>query len=469
MLAEEDNPIYFLFSSIFNRFLKIFYFCCFTYFTILQSQTSSDAIRLFENEKGFGTYAIGLGSAYSGLSNDYSSIYWNPAGLSSIKKSTLSIEFNNNYFKNNTNFLNNTFNNSINDNYLNSLGGTYSVPTTRGSLVFAFAFNNIGDYNYKSNFSGFSNNDNNLFFPIIISNEEVNYFFNQNVFREEKISSTGKISQISFGFGILISKKTSFGLSINSINNQENYSFQFDQNDLNDNFNIFPADFLSYSLNQSLELRARGNKITFGFLTKLTSHLNTGFSINLPFNYDVNEKHISKEILTFDDNSFSDTTLVGNYNYIVKAPYNLDYGISFKMKSLLFSSSIKIQNWSNIRLKDKSKSENNYIEENLAISNNYQSTLQLNLGMSYEFKFNNFIANLILGHSTIPSFYKFDNSKKQNSISSGFSLNFKNDLIINFSTNNTNWELFTTDSYMPSGTIESIDKTIHSISLIVEI
>ena len=65
--------------------------------------------------------------------------------------------------------------------------------------------------------------------------------------------------------------------------------------------------------------------------------------------------------------------------------------------------------------------------------------------------------------------YRVDNSKKQNSISSGFSLNFKNDLIINFSTNNTNWELFTTDSYMPSGTIESIDKTIHSISLIVEI
>ena len=469
MLAEEDNPIYFDLLIKINKVLKIFYFCCFVFFSLLQSQTSSDAIRLFENEIGFGTYAIGLGSAYSGLSNDYSSIYWNPAGLSSLKKSTLNIEFNNNYFKNNTNFLNESFKNSINDNYLNSLGATYSVPTTRGSLVFALAFNNIGDYNYKSNFSGFSNIDNNLFFPIIIDNEEVNYFFNENVFREEKISSTGKISQISFGFGILLSKKTSFGISINSINNQENYSFQFNQNDLKNNFNIFPADFLSYSLNQSLELRARGNKITFGFLTKLTSHLNTGFSVNLPFNYKVNEKHVLKEILTFDDNSFSDTTLVGNYNYIVKTPYNFDYGISIKMKSLLFSTSVKFQNWSNIRLNDKSKSEDYYIEENLAISNDYQPTLQLNLGLSYEVKFNNFKGNLIFGHSAIPSFYKFDNSKKQDVVSGGFSLNFNDEFIINFSTNNTNWELFTTDSYMPSGTKESMEKTIHSISLIIGI
>ena len=127
--------------------------------------------------------------------------------------------------------------------------------------------------------------NNNLFFPITVDNNEIDYFFNENVFREEKISSSGKISQISFGFGILISEKTSFGISINSINNQENYTFRFDQNDQSDNFNIFPSDFLSYSLDQSLQLRAKGNRITIGLLTEITSNLNTGFNINLPFTY----------------------------------------------------------------------------------------------------------------------------------------------------------------------------------------
>ena len=469
MLAEEDNFIFSNSSNIITKVSKILYYSYCIFFFQLQGQTSSDAIRLFEKEKGFGTYAVGLGGAYSALSNDYSGIYWNPAGLSSIKKSTLNIEFNNNYVTNNINFLNNSFNTSIIDNYLNSLGGTYSVPTTRGSLVFAFGLNNIGDYNYNSNFSGFSSMNNNLFFPITVDNNEIDYFFNENVFREEKISSSGKISQISFGFGILISEKTSFGVSINSINNQENYTFRFDQNDQSDNFNIFPSDFLSYSLDQSLQLRAKGNRITIGLLTKITSNLNTGFNINLPFTYNVNEKHLLKENLTFDDNSFSDTTLIGNYNYKVIAPYNLDYGISFRIKSLLLSTSFKLQNWSNIRLNSDSNSGEYFIEENLTISNDYQSTLQLNLGLSYSIKFNNFNTSFILGHSHIPSYYKFGHSKDQNMISGGFSLNFKDELIINFSTNHTHSKLFTSDRYTPSGIEESIEKTIYSINLIIGI
>ena len=109
MLAEEDNFIFSNSSNIITKVSKILYYSYCIIFFQLQGQTSSDAIRLFEKEKGFGTYALGLGGAYSALSNDYSGIYWNPAGLSSIKKSTLNIEFNNNYVTNNINFLNNSF------------------------------------------------------------------------------------------------------------------------------------------------------------------------------------------------------------------------------------------------------------------------------------------------------------------------------------------------------------------------
>ena len=59
-----------------------------------------------------------MGGAVTGQETNLTGIYWNPAGLSSIEKSTLNIEFNNNYFTNNINFLNNSFNTSIIDNYL---------------------------------------------------------------------------------------------------------------------------------------------------------------------------------------------------------------------------------------------------------------------------------------------------------------------------------------------------------------
>jgi len=450
-------------------FFKSFVFILFYLFVHVQSQTASDAVRLFENEKGFGTIAMGLSGTFTSSSNDFSAIYWNPAGLASIKKSTLNIEFNNNFFLNEVKFLGNTFDNSINDNYLNSLGGTYSVPTKRGSLVLAFGISNIGDYNYKSNFSGLSNSNNNLNFPIIIDNNESTYLFNENVFREEEISSLGKISQVSFGFGILLTEKTSFGMSINSIHNQENYSFKFNQNDSLNKFEIFPADFKSYNINQSLQLNAKGNRISLGFITRLTNTFKTGFNFNMPFNYNVNEKHLLNENLTFDNSSTSDTTFVSNFDYKIKSPYNLSYGISLKLKSLFLATSIKFQNWSNIKLKDNNNSENYFIQENFIIGNEYNSTIQLNLGTKYTFKINNLGTSLILGYSHFPSFIKLDNSSKKETFSSGISINFKHEVICNLSAQQSDWKIFASDNYSPSGTEESIKKIIYSINLIIGI
>ena len=54
-------------------------------------QSAWDAIHITENEEGFGTRALAMGSAYTALANDYSGIYWNPAGLASLEKSGITI------------------------------------------------------------------------------------------------------------------------------------------------------------------------------------------------------------------------------------------------------------------------------------------------------------------------------------------------------------------------------------------
>jgi hypothetical protein len=58
---------------------------------ILFSQSEEDARRLSYLGMGFGARALGLGTAYTGVANDYSAVYWNPAGLGQIGRNEVSL------------------------------------------------------------------------------------------------------------------------------------------------------------------------------------------------------------------------------------------------------------------------------------------------------------------------------------------------------------------------------------------
>lgn len=48
---------------------------------VMKAQIPGDALRLATPGVGVGARALGIGNAYIGVSNDYSALYWNPAGL----------------------------------------------------------------------------------------------------------------------------------------------------------------------------------------------------------------------------------------------------------------------------------------------------------------------------------------------------------------------------------------------------
>src|SRR5512140_1286684 len=54
------------------------------------AQVPEDALRLSMSNVGVGTRSFGMGDAYTGIANDFSAIYWNPAGLAQLTKGELS-------------------------------------------------------------------------------------------------------------------------------------------------------------------------------------------------------------------------------------------------------------------------------------------------------------------------------------------------------------------------------------------
>src|SRR5512144_890915 len=126
--------------------------------SILVGQTASaqfaeDALRFSQYGLGVGARYLGMGNAAVGQVNDYSSLFWNPAGLALQNNYEFSFGMTNNGFSNDATFLGNTQNGTKN---VNHLGFLYSVGTSRGSLVFAFGFGRVNSFNNTVSFDGFN-------------------------------------------------------------------------------------------------------------------------------------------------------------------------------------------------------------------------------------------------------------------------------------------------------------------------
>ncbi|MCK5076294.1 MAG: hypothetical protein KAR38_07955, partial [Calditrichia bacterium] len=116
-------------------------FCLFNIFNTVSAQTKEDAFAISYGELGVGIRAIGMGGAYTALANDYSALYWNPAGLASVKQSQFVGELSHQVFNNQATFYNNTTDETWRFTRLRSLGFAIPLETTRGSAVLAFGYN----------------------------------------------------------------------------------------------------------------------------------------------------------------------------------------------------------------------------------------------------------------------------------------------------------------------------------------
>mgnify|MGYP003326665191 FL=1 len=114
--------------------------------SFIKSQTASDAIRLIENEVGYGARSLALGGAYTAMGNDHSGMYWNPAGLANINNGSIYIETHNNHSLNRTTYLNQATSTPLRLSRINGLGIIIPIPTVRGSLVFGMGYNRIKHY-----------------------------------------------------------------------------------------------------------------------------------------------------------------------------------------------------------------------------------------------------------------------------------------------------------------------------------
>ena len=190
----------------------------FLYGGFLSAQNAADAIYILDNEIGFSARAIGMGGAYTAIAEDYSAIYWNPAGLAQVRKTELWLGLSHLYLNSDINFNGSKSSSSVSATKFNSFGLVFPVPTYQGSLVFALGYQKVKDFDYTNEYKGISDKGSgSLTFYSDPNNPDSTYdFWGKDVQKQGLVTDDGSLNQWSFAGAIDVSPN-SFGRPFNEL------------------------------------------------------------------------------------------------------------------------------------------------------------------------------------------------------------------------------------------------------------
>jgi long-subunit fatty acid transport protein len=334
------------------------------FLTNLASQTAEEAVNLLEDEQGFGARATALGNAYTALADDYSAIYYNPAGLARVKIGQFSGSLSNFKFQTDAKFLGNSFSEDVSSTKLQHLGLVFPFPVVRGSFVIALGYQKVKDFDKYLKFNGYREANNGLAFEFENDYGQSNlYGFDEHLQQDATSDAEGSLSQWSFGMAMDFSPNFSAGLSLNIYSGSRNDNFKYRQDDVNgwnswymDSTETVELQYVYYELEQKLKSEFSGFEFNLGGLFDIIpQRLKIGANITFPVSFKVDENWSANDYLAYDivrdetSQLYSAFDDKGNFDYIIKVPFKFSGGLAFNYSLLTISAAVNYQDWSQLK------------------------------------------------------------------------------------------------------------------------
>ncbi len=319
-------------------------------FEISLAQTN---IPLLGFTQGVGARAIGMGGAFVAIADDYSATFWNPAGLGQIRRMELTGSYNSLSYENNTSYYNSPFSDKTNFSNLNSIGFVFPVPTYRGSMVFAFGYNRIANYNSNFIIQGFNSSS------------------DDSVFQSASQLDRGGLRQWVAAGSVQLSKHLYLGGSFNIY--AGDYDYAWDLNETDD-LDLYEED--TWIFQDDINTSISGVGMTFALLYNVNNRIKFGATIESPVTFRGKEEWRAFERVDYDDNTFYDSTSVGEYEYKIRQPLKVNFGVSLALPLLTVSGGLSFSDWSQLEYTDPTDLE----VDNRDFAKNLQSTTQYRAG-----------------------------------------------------------------------------------------
>lgn len=407
-----------------NRVMKTLSITAVLFASIIFSQSATaqyaeDALRFSQYGLGVGTRTLGMGDAAVGTVNDYTSLFWNPAGLALEKNYEFSLGLSNNGMSNDATYLGVTQNSTKNATNLNNIGFVYPIATTRGSLTFGFGFGRVASYNSTSSYSAFNPQssivqsmapapstdlsgysadglasvlDNNIAFQTFLADTStiggrllLYPYVTDSVQQSATILEGGGMNHWSFGGAVEIAKDLMVGMSLNFVSGSYTYDRQYTESDVANVYHYAaPFDFNKFIYESTISSDLSGFNALFGLMLKKQGRYQVGIAVRTPTHFEINETYTDNGQSFFKTNNDSyQQSYTNQTRYSITTPFVFSGGLSIQaLDWLVVAGDAEYTDWTQMQFNTNDPA---LIEENHFITTAMKATWNLRGGAEVTF------------------------------------------------------------------------------------
>ena len=377
------------------------------------AQYPEDVLRLSTPGFGIGARSIGMGMAYTGVANDFSASYYNPAGLAQLRMNEVSLGLSNVSYGNSSSFFGSgeSFTNSGTN--INSLGLVYAGPTMKGSFVLALGYGRQSDFTTGLSFSGFNPTSSVIQAPIIFGGfgapdrgvvagdardnpayqlwlANVDTIANRwespirdSLTQSAKALEGGGLNHVSVSAAVEAARNLYLGATVNIITGSYSYQQNYSETDKRNLYATPPFDFYSLSLGQTVESDLSGFTANLGLLYKFGENSRVGISVKTPSWISIQETQSQTASSDFDNLDHLDYVIEAGMpvEYDVTTPFVFSAGLSYGIHNLMLTGDIDYTDWTQMEFRN---ADPDVMKLNTTIKDEFQPTLDVHVGAEIE-------------------------------------------------------------------------------------